>query len=316
MIEIYCIQKYPNKKIDNKKLVEIRNKLSDNNVQFLNKCGIPEQYGIFFAMGGSLILEGVLSACYHVCPMEETLQFDTTFLYILMVLCFFKFYQFRHPDITANAHGIFLFVGISLALEAFSYYFPLEIYLYVFVGSSLCVILSVVFILLYKRPFSYGGLIFFSITTIGNLLLLAFIGYNTYVHTNAHSNDAVSNYLLLIYGANATAYGAYYVVMKYYYLVKLPKSTESLTFTCWIHGILSAFTFGMALFFFAGFKEKDTSLSSSESRHLNAECTIWIFDKHDIWHFFSSFGFLFLFMFLLTIEDNNINTPWNEIPVF
>ncbi len=32
--------------------------------------GIPEQYGIFYAMGGALAMEGVLSACYHICPTK------------------------------------------------------------------------------------------------------------------------------------------------------------------------------------------------------------------------------------------------------
>ena len=60
------------------------------NVEFLNRRGIPEQYGMFFAMGGALIMEGLLSACYHICPTVESFQFDTTFMYIMAVLVFLK----------------------------------------------------------------------------------------------------------------------------------------------------------------------------------------------------------------------------------
>ena len=30
--------------------------------------GLPPQYGLFYAMGFSLIMEGLMSACYHVRP--------------------------------------------------------------------------------------------------------------------------------------------------------------------------------------------------------------------------------------------------------
>ena len=63
-------------------------------------------------------------------------------------------------------------------------------------------------------------------------------------------------------------------------------------------------------------KEYNTEISPSESRHLNAECTIGIFDTHDIWHFASAFACFFECMVLLTLEDNNKSTSWNKIPVF
>ena len=37
--------------------------------------GIPQYYGIFYAMGMALIVEGVMSACYHVCPTSTNFQF-------------------------------------------------------------------------------------------------------------------------------------------------------------------------------------------------------------------------------------------------
>ena len=57
--------------------------------------GIPEQYGIFYALGAALIMEGVLSGSYHICPTKVNFQFDTTFMYVIGVLLFLKFYQFR-----------------------------------------------------------------------------------------------------------------------------------------------------------------------------------------------------------------------------
>ena len=105
--------------------------------------GIPEQYGIFYAMGGALSLEGVLSAFYHVCPTSVNFQFDTTFMYVMAVLVFLKVYQvrihdfiysstiqfnanlhfqFRHPDITSNAHYVFAMIAVALVIEVIGYY--------------------------------------------------------------------------------------------------------------------------------------------------------------------------------------------------
>jgi hypothetical protein len=71
-----------------------------NNFQ---RCGIPRHFGLFYAMGVALIMEGVLSACYHVCPNHSNFQFDTCFMYVNAMLLMLKIYQTRHPDINASA---------------------------------------------------------------------------------------------------------------------------------------------------------------------------------------------------------------------
>ncbi len=66
----------------------------------LVRRGIPEQYGIFYAMGGALSMEGILSACYHICPTKVNFQFDTTFMYVISVLVFLKVYQVGEERMT------------------------------------------------------------------------------------------------------------------------------------------------------------------------------------------------------------------------
>ncbi|CAL8131365.1 unnamed protein product [Orchesella dallaii] len=61
--------------------------------------GIPANFGLFMALGVALIVEGVLSAAYHLCPNQSTFQFDTCFMYVMSVLVLVKLYQFRHPRI-------------------------------------------------------------------------------------------------------------------------------------------------------------------------------------------------------------------------
>ncbi|CDQ98884.1 unnamed protein product [Oncorhynchus mykiss] len=55
-------------------------------------------------MGTALMMEGLLSACYHVCPNYTNFQFDTSFMYMIAGLCVLKLYQKRHPDINASAY--------------------------------------------------------------------------------------------------------------------------------------------------------------------------------------------------------------------
>ena len=59
-----------------------------------------------------------MSGCYHICPNHSNFQFDTAFMYTIAILCVLKIYQFRHPDINANAYTAFgvlafvIFVGV------------------------------------------------------------------------------------------------------------------------------------------------------------------------------------------------------------
>lgn len=60
------------------------------------KYGIPNHSGLFYAMGFALIMEGLMSASYHICPNHSNFQFDTAFMYTIAILCMLKIYQFRY----------------------------------------------------------------------------------------------------------------------------------------------------------------------------------------------------------------------------
>ena len=52
-------------------------------------------FGQFYAIGLALMMEGVLSGCYHVCPSYSNFQFDTAFMYTISILILLKIYQTR-----------------------------------------------------------------------------------------------------------------------------------------------------------------------------------------------------------------------------
>ncbi|XP_030319564.1 SID1 transmembrane family member 1 isoform X2 [Calypte anna] len=78
--------------------------------------GIPKHFGLFYAMGIALMMEGVLSACYHVCPNYSNFQFDTSFMYMIAGLCMLKLYQTRHPDINASAYSAYASFAVVICL--------------------------------------------------------------------------------------------------------------------------------------------------------------------------------------------------------
>lgn len=84
--------------------------------------GILQQLSIFYAMGFSLTAQGFFSICYHVCPTNHSLQFDSTMMYVMCMLGCVKIYQFRHPDANANAYSFFYFLGGIVLLEAITLY--------------------------------------------------------------------------------------------------------------------------------------------------------------------------------------------------
>ena len=45
-----------------------------------DKPGVMQQLSIFYAMGVALALQAPLSCCYHICPTNLSLQFDTTMM--------------------------------------------------------------------------------------------------------------------------------------------------------------------------------------------------------------------------------------------
>ena len=94
----------------------------DKEIEAYN-LGVPVQPELYYTMGLSLVMEGVMSACYHVCPTNVTFQFDTTFMYLIAVLMFMKLYQVRHADVSANAVGVFFGLGVALLLETISIYY-------------------------------------------------------------------------------------------------------------------------------------------------------------------------------------------------
>ncbi|XP_046979593.1 SID1 transmembrane family member 1-like [Schistocerca americana] len=292
--------------------------------------GIPQHYGLFYAMGAALMMEGVLSACYHVCPNHSNFQFDTSFMYVIAMLCMLKIYQTRHPDINASAYSTFgvlacvILIGMAGVLKGGVYFWIGFTCLHLIT----CLVLSVqiyymgrwtldfsaikrVFVLIYFdlrasplhciRPLYPNRMV---LLTLGNLcnIALAVLGLKYHLRDFA-------TYLLSIFMANLLLYTFFYIVMKLCH-------RERILVQPLLYIILSFASWGAALYFFFN-KSISWALTPAQSRQYNQPCEILDFyDKHDIWHFLSAASMFFSFMVLLTLDDDLIDVHRSKIPVF
>jgi len=296
--------------------------------------GVPTQYGLYFAMGLCLFMEGVMSSSYHVCPTNVTFQFDTTFMYLLAVLMFMKLYQVRHSDVSANAIGVFFGLGVALFLETISIYYSgpwfwaffCTVYIIVIVVVSvhaynlgvvkydykiLCAVAKILYLEIRKLYVKRGDgdtkkkvrprLICLLLIGLINIILCLYFGFS--------GTPGASNYLLAIFFLNLTIYGSYYCVMKI-------MSGERVCMIPIIYANLGTLCFLPALYFFTQ-KEKMTEKSPAESRDMNRDCIFLnFFDGHDIWHFMGAAGVFFAFLCIFTLDEDLKGKKRNTIHVF
>ncbi|KDR19041.1 SID1 transmembrane family member 1-like [Zootermopsis nevadensis] len=292
--------------------------------------GIPQHYGLFYAMGAALIMEGVLSACYHVCPNHSNFQFDTSFMYVISMMCMLKIYQTRHPDINASAYATFGVLAVVILVGMCG---VLGGTLYFWIGFTIvhlmtCLALSAqiyymgrwkldlgvfrrVFIVIYNdlragpwhciKPVYPNRMVLLILGNVCNWAL-AVLGLMYHLRDFA-------TYLLSIFMANLLLYCLFYIVMKLCH-------RERILMQPLIYILLSFASWGAALYFFFN-KSISWALTPAQSKSYNQPCEVLdFFDKHDVWHFLSAASMFFSFMVLLTLDDDLIFVHRSQIPVF
>ncbi|KAM6474987.1 SID1 transmembrane family member 1 isoform 2-T2 [Liasis olivaceus] len=290
--------------------------------------GVPKHFGLFYAMGVALMMEGVLSACYHVCPNYTNFQFDTSFMYMIAGLCMLKLYQTRHPDINASAYSAYASFAVVICLAVLGVVFGKNVWFWalfsiIHVVASLGLSTQIyymgrfkidlgifrrVVIVLYtdyiqqcSRPMYIDRMI---LLVVGNLVNWSFAIFGL-----VYRPRDFASYMLGIFICNLLLYLAFYVIMK------LRSSERLLPFPLFCI-VATAVVWAAALYFFF------QNLSSweetpAQSREKNRPCILLgFFDDHDIWHFLSAAALFFSFLGLLTLDDDLDSVPRNKIPVF
>jgi len=298
--------------------------------------GIPQHSGMFYAMGFALVMEGLMSGSYHICPNHSNFQFDTAFMYTIAILCMLKIYQFRHPDINANAYTAFgvlafvIFIGVLGVVNGSVTFwigftglyviscFILSIQIYYMgrwkVDSGLVKRVWLMFSHDVKsccsgawramKPMYPDRMVLLLLFNIINWIMAAFG-----IVKLAPDGGDFASFLLGIFIINLLLYTSFYMIMKLRYGEKITKQPA-------VYILLSWVSWGGAMYFFLN-KSTSWVLSPAASRQLNSECKLFHFyDNHDIWHFLSATSLFLSFMILLTLDDDLAEKPREKIPVF
>ncbi|XP_030319591.1 SID1 transmembrane family member 1 isoform X5 [Calypte anna] len=291
--------------------------------------GIPKHFGLFYAMGIALMMEGVLSACYHVCPNYSNFQFDTSFMYMIAGLCMLKLYQTRHPDINASAYSAYASFAVVICLAVLGVVFGKNDMWFWVISSMIHVLASLALstqiyymgrfkinlgifrraaMVLYtdciqqcSRPMYMDRMV---LLIVGNLVNWSFAIFGL-----VYRPRDFASYILGIFICNLLLYLAFYIIMKL-------RSSERLLPIPLFCIMATAVVWAAALYFFF------QTLSSweetpAESREKNRPCILMgFFDDHDVWHFLSAAALFFSFLVLLTLDDDLDNVRRDKIPVF
>ncbi|XP_044057305.1 SID1 transmembrane family member 2 isoform X3 [Siniperca chuatsi] len=293
------------------------------------ECGIPKHFGLYYAMGTALMMEGLLSACYHVCPNYTNFQFDTSFMYMIAGLCMLKLYQKRHPDINASAYTAYACLAAVIFFSVLGVVFGKG-------NTVFWIVFSVIHILatlLLSTQLYYMGrwrldsgvlrrMVYIIYTDsirqcsgpmyIDRMVLLIMgniVNWSLAAYGLIERPNDFASYLLAIAICNLLLYFAFYIIMK----LRSGERIQCLALVCIL---FTAVVWGFALYFF--FQGLSTwQKTPAESREHNRDCILLsFFDDHDIWHFLSSIAMFGSFLVLLTMDDDLDTVQRDKIFVF
>uniref|UniRef100_A0A8C2A2W5 SID1 transmembrane family, member 2 n=1 Tax=Cyprinus carpio TaxID=7962 RepID=A0A8C2A2W5_CYPCA len=307
----------------------LHNRALERNESTAVECGIPKHFGLYYAMGTALMMEGLLSACYHVCPNYTNFQFDTSFMYMIAGLCMLKLYQKRHPDINASAYSAYACLAAVIFFSVLGVVFGKGNTVFWIVFSVIHILAT---LLLSTQLYYMGrwrldsGILRRMLNVIytdcirqcsgpmyidrmvllvmGNIVNWSLAAYGLI----KRPNDFAS-YLLAIAICNLLLYFAFYIIMK----LRSGERIQCLALVCIL---FTAVVWGFALFFFLQ-GLSTWQKTPAESREHNRECILLsFFDDHDIWHFLSSIAMFGSFLVLLTMDDDLDTVQRDKIYVF
>ncbi|CAF3440804.1 unnamed protein product [Rotaria socialis] len=295
------------------------------NPDISKELGIPQYFGLFYAMAIGLFMEGVMSACYHVCPSRQNFQFDTSFMFIMAVLNIIKIYQLRHPDINPHSAGVFSFLaGIILVTVVGVYYDKQWFWIsYAIVHIITCLIFTAKIYYMgrlkisldfpvnlcklvrqhgiFSRPRYLSRMV---ILLIANLINIGFALFGAITQP-----ESFPNHLLFVFLGNLAICLVYYIIMKVIH-------QEAFTPLA-VAYLVSSLCFWAASLYFFSHEVKSYEVQPAISRTYNQRCIVLnTYDAHDIWHLLSSFGLFLSFLSILTIDDGVRTKERQELAAF
>ena len=99
------------------RILELRRQFSETSQQVADQhTGTCASFSLFYTMGLTLFMIGVMSSCYHLCPTDVNFQFDTTYMYLLAIFMAINLFKSRHPDLSPDVTTAFALLAISVLM--------------------------------------------------------------------------------------------------------------------------------------------------------------------------------------------------------
>ena len=302
----------------------------------LPTTGTPRTFGLYYSLSLALFFEGILSGIYHICPTLTSLQFDTTFIYGLLILICVKYYQLRHPDANISPFSVFMLLYIAVLYTSASLLsgdllasrISLTI-LFLLFACFLVISLWAYFVpqILYYYPKEWAKhksvlralrqicwppynklrafhIVHIPLAIMAPLIIIWVPGIVTEVYST----------LIFFIGLTLVVYIIFFWVMKL--LCKDFLHRPFVFFITVIMLLLSFVGWASAVYFWSR-SPISPSKSPSSGRSLNEDCVMFdYFDYHDIWHMLSAIGSFFLFLATIMADENMALVPRNQIRAF
>ena len=263
---------------------------------------IFEDKNIYYSLGISLLLEGIFSSIYHICPNASNFQFDTTFMFIgsgLLLICLLQ--KRRRYKIIGIFKG-FAFMSLCNILNVVELSENDNIIAFwsiVVTIFSVIIFLSV--IILYHGKDNIISGIFTLLRSIIRFdfriknkvlffgLLVTSIFNEFIVILSAIFKLHFSTFLLALIFINIFIVLNHYLFYKYKQGEKIGKKN--------IFFFISTICLMITSIYFFELPYTNKFLTPAESLALNRPCILFgYFDTHDVWHFLSAFGIFFMLL--------------------
>ena len=296
---------------------------------------VLKDYGLYYALASAIILQGIMSMCYHICPNNVNFQFDTIFMFAINVITMVTIYNRLNPWQAISVFTVYGILSMILFFAIMGVYIDAERYtkkhsqhvLFRSIASFIKEFIALFFCYLcyteqrikltlpqLKKFFKATGNLlkglrnvesgqvkdFFQPTKPKRLLVIViWYVFNIFLSKIVIFGDF--NYLmglLFTLTTNTLFFIALYFALKLIYREHITK----ITYVCMLLTILA---WVPALIYF-NTKVKNDEDSPAMSREMNRKCLSWtgkFYDEHDVWHFFGAVGLFMNLMILITLDD-------------
>ena len=289
--------------------------------------GLKKIKALYYSLGVVLILEGIFSALYHICPSKLNFQFDTTFMFIGTALMILTLYNKRHPDNLPSAFYTYNFLALIVLLnilplfgisDGAEVWFWVLIYILVFyimiVGTinvyygkrwkfNKNIINNIKNIKYFIKNIKPEDLPKFIVLLFSNLMTLLMLIFGSIYKVQ------FTEWMLGLFIGNLIIYFVFYITNKLYY-------GEHISLSLWLLIVVDITILSISLVYYE-IAVTDKMLTPEESDKLNKHCVLFdYFDYHDLWHLFSSLGLFLLMIIFYNIDYDLVATENRYIKVF